>query len=150
MAAMRKRMVAVLVRTLPPASSPRPATVTPSAAFSGTYLPFTHDMALRSWLFALLGAVVVDRGDTGLQVHSLLPTGAATDLIPMTRFHRTPTASVTTHLFPEDEGRTVLFGEYQDISRRLAPTEALGLSASLAVGADGVLSVLAALAVGAG
>lgn len=43
------------------------------------------------------------------------------------------------------------FGEYQDTSRRLAPAEALGLKVGLAVGAGGgVLSVLAALAVGAG
>ena len=137
---------------LPPASPPRPAIVTPRAAFSGTYLPFTHDMALRSWLFALLGAVVVERGDTALQVRPLLPTGATTALIPMTaRFHRTPTSPVATHLFLEDEGRTVLFGEYQDTFRRLAPAEALGLRVGLAVGVCVVvLSVLAALAVGVG
>ena len=57
-------------RTLPPASPPRRATVPPSAAFSGTSLPFTHDMALRSWIF--LGAVVVDGSDTGLRVRPRL------------------------------------------------------------------------------
>ena len=152
MAAMRKRMAAALVRTLPPASSPRPATVTPRAAFSGTYLPFTHDMALRSWLFALLRAVVVERGDTALRIRPLLPTGATTALIPMTaRFHRTPTSPVATHLFLEDEGRTVLFGDYQDTFRRLAPAEALGLRVGLAVGVCVVvLSVLAALVIGVG
>ena len=48
-------------------------------------------------------------------------------------------------------GRTVLFGEYQDTSRRLAPAETLGLKVGLSVGAGVVvLSVLAALTVGAG
>lgn len=152
MAALRKRVAAHLVRTLPPAPTPLTANATPSAEFSGTYLPFTHDMALRSWLFALLRGVVVERSDTGLQVRPLLPTGAATALVPMTtRFHRTPASPVATHLFLEDAGRTVLFGDHQDTYRRLAPAEALGLSAGLVVGAGVlVLSVLAALAVGVG
>lgn len=86
-----------------------------------------------------------------MRIRPLLPTGAATDLIPMTtRFHRAPASPVATHLFLEDAGRTLLFGEYQDTSRRLVPAEALGLKVGLAVGAGGVLSVLAALAVGAG
>ena len=152
MAALRKRVAAHLVRTLPPAPTPLMANATPSAEFSGTYLPFTHDMALRSWIFALLRGVVVERSDTGLQVRPLLPTGAATALVPMTtRFHRTPASPVATHLFLEDAGRTVLFGEHQDTYRRLAPAEALGLSAGLVVGVGVlVLSVLAALAVGVG
>ena len=148
---MRKRVAAALV-PLPPASPRRPANVPPSAVFSGTYLPFIHDMALRSRLFSLLRGVVVERSDTGLQVRPLLPTGAATALVPMTtRFHRTPASPVATHLFLEDAGRTVLFGEHQDTYRRLTPAEALGLSVGLAAGAGVlVLSVLAALAVGVG
>ena len=94
---------------------------------------------------------MVERSDTGLQVRPLLPTGAATALVPMTtRFHRTPASPVATHLFLEDAGRTVLFGEHQDTYRRLVPAEALGLSVGLTVGAGVVLSVLAALAVGVG
>lgn len=152
MATLRKRVATHLVRTLRPVLTPLTANVPPSAEFSGTYLPFTHDMALRSWLFALLRGVVVERSDTGLRVRPLLPTGAATALVPMTTwFHRAPASPVATHLFLEDAGRTVLFGEQQDTYRRLAPAEALGLKAGLAVGAGVVvLSVLAALAVGAG
>ena len=115
MAALWKCVAAHLVRTLPTIPTPLTANLPPSAEFSGTYLPFTHAMALRSWLFALLRGVVVERNDIGLRVRPLLPTGAATALVPMTtRFHRTPASPVATHLFLEDAGRTVLFGEHQD------------------------------------
>ena len=148
---MRKRVAAALV-PLPPASPRRPANVPPSAVFSGTYLPFIHDMALRSRLFSLFRGVVVERSDTGFRVRPLLPTGAAVALVPMTtRFYRTPASPVATHLFLEDAGRMVLFGEHQDTYRRLTHAEALGLSGGLAAGAGVlVLSVLAALAVGVG
>ena len=137
MAAMRKRVAAALVRTLSPASPPRPVTVRPRAAFSGTYLPFTHDMTLRSWLFALLRAVVVERGDTALRVRPLLPTGATTALIPMTaRFHRTPLSPVATHLFTGGRGP---HGPVRGVSGHLPPTRPRGsLRAARRLGGRGL------------
>ena len=154
MTAMRTRLADYLSRDLPRPALPVISHTPPRPEFSGCYLPFTHDMRLRSWLFGLAGAIVVDTAgvdgkDAGLRVRPLLPFGEATTLSPLNDiFYRAEAYPVATHLFLPDQDRTVLFGPGQDTYRRLEPAEALTLKAGLVATASVVvLSLVAALSV---
>ena len=145
MSEMRERLAAHVARDLPTPDAASPVQVAPDPGFAGLYLPFTHDMALRSWLFALIQAVIVENDNGALRVRPLLPVGEAATLSPMSdRFFAVGDFPVATHLFLDDHGRTVLFGGGQETYRKLTGAAALAVKAGLLIGlASVVIGVLA-------
>lgn len=140
MSEMRERLAAHVAHDLSASTTAPPAQVTPDPAFAGFYLPFTHDMALRGWIFALLQAVIVEHDDGVLQVRPLLPIGAATTLSPVSdRFFTAGDFPVATHLFLDDDGRTVLFGDGQETYRKLYGAVAFAVKAGLLIGVASVV-----------
>ncbi|MCG8695609.1 MAG: beta-lactamase family protein, partial [Minwuiales bacterium] len=149
MSAMRERLGTHLAADIAALKAPTAQTVAVNEKFTGTYMAFTHDMALRSWLFGLLQTVIVDREGDGLTVRSVLPIGEEVDLTAETdRFYRAGAFPVATHLFLEEDGRTVLFGDGQETYRKLGSAAALALAACVLLSAAAVvLSILAAVVI---
>ena len=147
MAEMRERLAAHVARDLPTAEAAPPVQVTPDPTFAGLYLPFTHDMALRSWLFALIQAAVVENDNGVFRVRPLLPIGETATLSPMSdRFFTIGDFPVATHLFLDDDGRTVLFGDGQETYRKLNRAAAFAVKAGLLIGvASVVVGILVAV-----
>ncbi|MCG8544915.1 MAG: beta-lactamase family protein [Alphaproteobacteria bacterium] len=146
MAKMRARLATFTAHGLSePAVATAETTAAPSDAFTGLYMPFTHDMALRGWLFALMQATVVFEAADGLTARPLLPTGGARALTAVSeRFFRAGDFPVATHLFLDDDGQTVLFGDGQETYRRLTLGESIAVIAGLALASLAVVISLAA------
>lgn len=134
MTAMRERLARHLTQNSEiPTTQAAPGSPD-SDKFSGLYLPFTHDMSLRSWIFAIVQATVVDSDGQVLSAGPLLPIGKRTELVAESeRFFRPSAFPVATYLFLDDDGRTLMFGDAQDTYRKLGDRERIALSAALLI-----------------
>ena len=132
MAAMRERIATYLTGDLPPRSPAVLPSSTSGDDLTGLYVPFTHDMALRSWLFAVAQSVFVEREGDSLSLRPLLPLGEKTRLTPVSdHFYSLEGFPVPTHLFLEDDGQTFLFGDGQDTYRKLTSFQSFALTVAL-------------------
>ncbi len=151
MTAMRERLGEFTGRDHAAPAALASAAASTRRNLTGLYVPFTHDMAIRRWLFAVLQAVVVNDGTDGLRLRSVLPFGGTSNLTPVSdRFYRSEGFPIATHLFLEKNGETVLFGDGQETYRQLRKAEALLFRAGLILAPTAiVLSILFAAVVAA-
>lgn len=82
-ARLRDILTSYLTRDYPPAAVQAAVEDEALNAYAGWYLPFTHEMPLRSWLWETFGAVRVAVADARLTVSNIRPGAAETELVPV-------------------------------------------------------------------
>ena len=126
-ARLRDILTSYLTRDYPPAAVQAAVEDDELGAYAGWYVPFTHDMPLRSWLWQTFGAVRIAAADGRLSMASIRPGAAETGLVPVGNgLFRLPDLPVPTAAFVRGPDGELVYVS-SDAYRRVTVLRAFGV-----------------------